>query len=189
MVSMPPKPVSRAPCRPSMTWATAVGTVASALGGIGLGVIGPGAIGLGAIGFGASALAPPAVHGQATLHPGPQEAPTEPGSSRSLNLDLAQTLLELGDVPAAAGMQGRSIVPILRGQTPADWRDAIELAVDPHELRSVYDDPRYAAVRDQLKDRLQQLRDEYDVPAVDPVPHTPFDPPAELRRPPGTRHH
>jgi arylsulfatase A-like enzyme len=154
----------------------------------------------------------------------------EPGAVSTdlvMNLDLAQTLLELGDVPAAAGMQGRSIVPILRGQTPADWRDAIyyqyfaypdwhmvhrqygvrthrhklihyyelgewemfDLALDPQELRSVYDDPRYAAVRHQLKDRLQQLRDEYDVPAVDPVPHTPFDPPAELRRPPGTRHH
>ncbi|HEX6588351.1 MAG TPA: sulfatase/phosphatase domain-containing protein, partial [Longimicrobiales bacterium] len=52
----------------------------------------------------------------------------EPGSvNRDLvmNLDLAQTMLELGGAPAPATMQGRSVVPLLRGETPADWRDAI----------------------------------------------------------------
>jgi arylsulfatase A-like enzyme len=139
-----------------------------------------------------------------------------------MNLDLAQTLLDIGDVPAPAAMQGRSLVPLLRGRTPVDWRDAIyyqyfaypdwhmvhrhygvrthrhklihyyelgewelfDLALDPHELHSVYQDPRYARVRDGLKERLEQLRREYAVPEVDPVPHTPFDPPPELRRRP-----
>ena len=42
-----------------------------------------------------------------------------------MNLDLAQTFLEAGGTPAPAAMQGRSLVPLLRGQAPADWRDAI----------------------------------------------------------------
>ncbi len=53
---------------------------------------------------------------------------TGPGSVNHdlvMNLDLAQTLLEMGGADAAAAMQGRSLVPLLRGRTPADWRDAI----------------------------------------------------------------
>jgi arylsulfatase A-like enzyme len=42
-----------------------------------------------------------------------------------MNLDYAQTLLDAGGVAAPASMQGRSLVPLLRGTTPADWRDAI----------------------------------------------------------------
>ncbi|MGH7476267.1 MAG: sulfatase family protein [Longimicrobiales bacterium] len=42
-----------------------------------------------------------------------------------MNLDLAETFLEIGGVPVPAGMQGRSLVPLLQGRTPVDWRDAI----------------------------------------------------------------
>ncbi len=38
------------------------------------------------------------------------------------NLDFAETFLEAAGVPAPAEMQGRSLLPLLRGQTPADWR-------------------------------------------------------------------
>jgi len=41
------------------------------------------------------------------------------------NLDYAETMLEMAGVAVPASMQGRSLVPLLRGQTPADWRDAI----------------------------------------------------------------
>ena len=41
------------------------------------------------------------------------------------NLDFAQTFLELAGVEAPPEMQGRSIVPLLRGETPADWRRSI----------------------------------------------------------------
>jgi len=138
-----------------------------------------------------------------------------------MNLDLAQTLLEIGGAAPARGMQGRSLVPLLRGAGPADWRDAVyyqyfaypdwhmvqrhygvrthrfklvhyyelgewelfDLDRDPEELRSVYADPAYGAVVDSLTERLHELRREYAVPAADPVPHTPFDPPPHLRRP------
>ncbi|MGI9044722.1 MAG: sulfatase family protein [Gemmatimonadaceae bacterium] len=42
-----------------------------------------------------------------------------------MNLDLAETFLDVAGVKAPAEMQGRSILPLLKGNTPADWRDAI----------------------------------------------------------------
>ncbi len=38
------------------------------------------------------------------------------------NLDFAETILELAGVDVPADMQGRSFVPLLRGEPPADWR-------------------------------------------------------------------
>jgi arylsulfatase A-like enzyme len=129
-----------------------------------------------------------------------------------LNVDFAQTILDLAGVPAHPRMQGRSLVPLLRGETPPDWRDCayyrywehddgihhvwahygvrtrrhkliryyadglglpgtssrtmpvewelFDLDTDPHELRSVYDDPAYAAVRADLSDRLSRTQHE-----------------------------
>jgi len=37
-------------------------------------------------------------------------------------LDFAETFLEAAGVPVPPDMQGRSLVPILRGRTPPDWR-------------------------------------------------------------------
>jgi arylsulfatase A-like enzyme len=39
------------------------------------------------------------------------------------NLDFAQTLLDVTQVSAPEAMQGASLVPILKGQTPNDWRE------------------------------------------------------------------
>ena len=41
------------------------------------------------------------------------------------NLDLAETFLDLAGVDVPDVMQGRSLVPLLQGETPVDWRDAI----------------------------------------------------------------
>jgi arylsulfatase A-like enzyme len=38
------------------------------------------------------------------------------------NLDFAETFLEAAGARVPAEMQGRSLVPLLKGQTPADWR-------------------------------------------------------------------
>ena len=39
-----------------------------------------------------------------------------------LNIDIAPTLLDLAGLPVPAVMQGRSLVPLLRGEEPEDWR-------------------------------------------------------------------
>jgi arylsulfatase A-like enzyme len=40
------------------------------------------------------------------------------------NMDLAETFLEAAGLPIPARMQGRSLMPLLQGATPADWRKA-----------------------------------------------------------------
>ncbi|MBN1996182.1 sulfatase [candidate division KSB1 bacterium] len=41
------------------------------------------------------------------------------------NLDFAETFLEAAGAEIPADMQGRSLLPLLHGKTPADWRDAV----------------------------------------------------------------
>ena len=54
-------------------------------------------------------------------------------------LDLAQTFLETAGVPAPPDMQGRSLVPLLRGEVPADWRTSFYYHYyeypQPHRVR------------------------------------------------------
>jgi len=38
------------------------------------------------------------------------------------NIDFAETFLEMAGIKVPADMQGRSMVPVLQGKTPADWR-------------------------------------------------------------------
>jgi arylsulfatase A-like enzyme len=51
-----------------------------------------------------------------------------PGSQNSdlvMNLDFAETFLEAAGAPIPADMQGRSLVPVLAGKTPNDWRKSV----------------------------------------------------------------
>jgi arylsulfatase A-like enzyme len=41
------------------------------------------------------------------------------------NIDLAPTFLDLACLPVPASMQGRSLAPLLRGESPADWRTGL----------------------------------------------------------------
>ena len=50
---------------------------------------------------------------------------TQPGSVNSdlvSNLDFAQTFLDIAGAPKPEGMQGASLVPLLQGDKPCDWR-------------------------------------------------------------------
>jgi arylsulfatase A-like enzyme len=41
------------------------------------------------------------------------------------NIDFAETFLDLAGAPIPDDMQGRSIVPLMQGETPDDWRDSL----------------------------------------------------------------
>jgi arylsulfatase A-like enzyme len=43
----------------------------------------------------------------------------------ALNVDFAPTFLEAAGLPASNDMQGRSLVPVLRGHAPTDWRTSM----------------------------------------------------------------
>ena len=52
----------------------------------------------------------------------------EPGISSdaiALNIDFAPTFLDVAGLAAPPEMQGRSLMPVLRGRTPPDWRTAM----------------------------------------------------------------
>lgn len=65
-------------------------------------------------------------------------------------LDIAQTLLEAAGVDAPADMQGRSLLPLLRGQKPNDWRKSFYYEYyeypTPHRVM-----PHYGVVTDRYK--------------------------------------
>ncbi|WP_114778568.1 sulfatase family protein [Botryobacter ruber] len=108
---------------------------------------------------------------------------TKPGSENKemvLNLDLAETFLEAAGVPVPHEMQGRSLVPLLKGQTPKDWRQEVYYHYSeypkPHRV------PQHFGIRtDQhkliyyyvlneweffdLKKDPQELKSEYNNPA------------------------
>jgi arylsulfatase A-like enzyme len=41
------------------------------------------------------------------------------------NIDFAETFLDLAGVNSPKEMQGESIVPLMKGNTPADWRSSL----------------------------------------------------------------
>ncbi len=43
----------------------------------------------------------------------------------ALNVDFAPLFLDLAGVPVPADMQGRSLLPLMRGATPSDWRQGM----------------------------------------------------------------
>ncbi len=77
----------------------------------------------------------------------------KPGSqSRDLVslVDLAQTFIEAAGAPALPDTQGHSLVPVLKGATPADWRKSFYYQYyeypQPHHVR-----PHYGVITDRYK--------------------------------------
>lgn len=65
------------------------------------------------------------------------------------NLDVAQTFLDIAGVPAPAAMQGRSMVPLLKGEDPEGWRDAIYYEYFEKGIHAVQ--PHYGVRTDRYK--------------------------------------
>lgn len=89
---------------------------------------------------------------------------TQPGAVNTdmvSNLDFAETLLDAAGIAVPAEMQGHSLVPLLRGSTPDDWRKSFyyqyfEYPV-PHKVM-----PHYGVVTDRYKlVRFYGTKDEY----------------------------
>jgi len=51
--------------------------------------------------------------------------PGTKSDAMALNIDFAPTFLEAAGLPASQEMQGRSLLPMLRRRTPADWRTSM----------------------------------------------------------------
>ena len=77
----------------------------------------------------------------------------KPGSTNKdlvSNLDFAETFLDAAGLPVPKEMQGRSMMPILAGNTPDDWRKSFYYQYyeypAPHHVR-----PHYGVVTDRYK--------------------------------------
>ena len=61
------------------------------------------------------------------------------------NLDYAQTFLEIAGVEVPPDMQGRSLVPLLRGETPRNWRKSFYYHY--YESQTAHGVPAHEGVR------------------------------------------
>ena len=135
----------------------------------------------------------------------------QPGSVNTQlvsNLDYAQTFLDMSGAPADPAMQGKSLVPLLKGDTPSDWRkyhyyhyyeypgshmvqrhegiydgryklihfydvdewELMDLQTDPQELTSRYFNPDYASIVARMRQALERMKTQYEVPKGIPAP-------------------
>lgn len=63
------------------------------------------------------------------------------------NLDYAETFLDMAGAEIPADMQGASLVPLMKGERPADWRKSIYYHY--YEYPSVHMVPRHYGVRNE----------------------------------------
>ena len=76
----------------------------------------------------------------------------EPGSRNShlvQNLDLAPTFLAMAGVDTPSEMQGSSLVPLMQGQSPDDWRESIYYEYFEKGIHAV--EPHYGVRTDRFK--------------------------------------
>ncbi len=120
----------------------------------------------------------------------------------ALNVDLSPTFLEFAGIPIPRTVQGCSLMPLLNGESPTNWRmdffyehlfernnipksegvrteqytyvrwfeqnplveELYDHNADFDEVNNLITNPRFAEIRDQLRKRTTQLRDEYGGP-------------------------
>jgi len=120
----------------------------------------------------------------------------------ALNVDVSPTLLEMAGVAIPKELQGRSLVPLLKGEAPRDWRtdffyehlferknipksegvrterytyvrwfeqkpvveELYDHLADFEQVKNLIADPKFSEVRDALRKRTTELRDQYGGP-------------------------
>ncbi len=86
------------------------------------------------------------------------------------NLDFAETFLALAGVEPPADMQGRSLVPLLEGKSPADWHRSVYYRYyeypKPHGVH-----PHYGVRTDRYKLIYYDKLDEWELFDLDKDPH------------------
>ncbi len=97
----------------------------------------------------------------------------EPGSTSAKivsNLDFAPTFLEMAGLEAPTRMQGSSLVPLLRGEAPADWRTSFYYhyyeAEGPHAVAE-----HYGVATDRHKLIRYPATDEWELFDLEEDPH------------------
>ena len=73
------------------------------------------------------------------------------------SIDLLPTVLDLAGAPAVPGLPGRSMLPLLEGRRPADWRRQIFTEYNSHEQQMI--NPRRAIREGNHKLIMTLLRD------------------------------
>ena len=74
-------------------------------------------------------------------------APVSTSDAMVSNLDLAETLLDIAGVEIPSDMQGESLVPLLEGEAPSDWRQSFYYQY--YEYPGPHDVARHYGVRTQ----------------------------------------
>ena len=108
-------------------------------------------------------------------------------TSMVCNVDFAPTFLELAGLPIPSYMQGRSIVPLLQGRTPADWPQEVY-----HRYWMNQDDAHNAYAHYGIRTQRYKLIYWYNDDCGEPGAKPGTDPPEwelfDLQRDPGELH-
>lgn len=133
------------------------------------------------------------------IRPSTQYALTE-------QIDISSTLLELAGLKPHAGMQGDSLMPLLNGELPKDWKNAVyaeavdhrmirtekwklvyyrgkpygelyRIDEDQNELNNLYDDPTLLEVRERLMRLLVDRQVQLEARLHPSVPYIELDDP------------
>jgi arylsulfatase A-like enzyme len=92
----------------------------------------------------------------------------EPGSTNReivSNVDFAETFLDLAGVDVPNDMQGRSLVPVMKGETPADWRTS--LYYHYYEYPAVHSVRRHYGVADGRYKLIHFYPNQWDPSPID----------------------
>jgi arylsulfatase A-like enzyme len=87
------------------------------------------------------------------------------------NLDCAETFLDIAGVPVPWDMQGKSLVPLMTGQTPGDWRKSIYYHYYEGERRVHKVHKHYGVRTDRYKLVYFYTLDEWEFYDLETDPH------------------